>query len=150
MKTAENMEDHTLPQDVRIIVAGGRDFADYAVLRDILGQHVRRHAGKRIVIISGHARGADILGERFAREMGLALEIYPADWENLGKRAGFVRNSQMVATADALVAFWDGTSRGTLDTIKKMQAQGKPVAVYAYSGAPLAVAGVTQCGTDQP
>lgn len=125
---------------LRLIVAGGRDFADYGLLRGVLQDWLAQHAqdphngARPVMVVSGHARGADALGERFARELGLGLEVYPADWQALGKRAGFVRNSQMVAIADALVAFWDGASHGTLDTIRKMQAAGKPVAVYDYAG----------------
>ena len=129
---------------LRLIVAGGRNFLDYDVLSRVLQVWLARYAqesrkGDRpVIVISGHARGADTLGERFAREHGLGLEIYPADWKNQGKRAGFIRNSQMVATADAAVAFWDGASHGTLDTIRKMQAAGKDVTVYSYAGELLA------------
>ena len=105
----------------------------------VLQDWLARHAATPVIIISGHARGADTLGERFAREQGHGLEIYPADWDSFGKRAGFIRNSRMVAIADAAVAFWDGASHGTLDTIKKMQADNKPVTVFDYSGREMAV-----------
>lgn len=49
--------------------------------------------------------------------------IYEADWGKHGKAAGPIRNSKMIADADALVAFWDGKSRGTRDCI--LQAAGK-------------------------
>lgn len=119
---------------LRLIVAGGRDFTNYAVLCTVLQAWLSQHACGPVIIISGHARGADTLGERLAREQGHGLEIYPADWESFGKRAGFIRNSQMVAIADAAVAFWDGASHGTLDTIKKMHAANKHVSVFDYSG----------------
>lgn len=59
------------------------------------------------------ARGADLLGEKYAVERGYHVDRYPADWNGLGKRAGYIRNEQMARNADALVAFWDGQSRGT-------------------------------------
>ena len=128
------METGDTPKPLRLIVAGGRDFTDYAVLCRVLQDWLARHAVGPVIIISGHARGADTLGERFAREQGHGLEIYPADWESFGKRAGFIRNSRMVAIADAAVAFWDGASHGTLDTIRKMRADNKPISVFDYGG----------------
>ena len=126
--------EHTNQPPLRLIVAGGRDFTNYAVLCTVLQAWLLQRGHERVIIISGHARGADALGERFAREQGHDLEIYPADWESFGKRAGLIRNSQMVAIADAAVAFWDVASHGTLDTIQKMQAAGKDVTVYSYAG----------------
>ena len=67
--------------DFRVIIAGGRDFNDYALLKakcdTILAE---KAATRRIVIVSGAARGADSLGERYAREHGYALDSHPADW----------------------------------------------------------------------
>jgi len=71
------------------------------------------------VIISGTARGADQLGEKFADEMGLEIRRFPADWNQYGKRAGVIRNEQMARYAGeygnqgVLIAFWDGKSKGT-------------------------------------
>lgn len=65
------------------------------------------------LIISGGARGADKLGEQWAREFSKELRIMPADWDNFGKRAGYVRNEEMAKVATHLVAFWDGASKGT-------------------------------------
>ncbi|MCD7996506.1 MAG: SLOG family protein [Clostridiales bacterium] len=69
-----------------------------------------------IVIISGTARGADKLGEYYAERTNLKKR-FPADWDNLGKRAGYVRNAEMAKYAakevGVLIAFWDGISRGT-------------------------------------
>ena len=70
-----------------------------------------------ITIISGNASGADALGERYAREHSLKLEIYPAEWEEYGKSAGPLRNKLMAEKADFVVAFWDGNSRGTKNMI---------------------------------
>ena len=70
--------------DFRVIIAGGRDFNDYALLKakcdTILAE---KAATRRIVIVSGAARGADSLGERYAREHGYALDSHPADWNRL-------------------------------------------------------------------
>ena len=82
--------------DFRVIIAGGRDFNDYALLKtkcdNILAEKTATH---RIVIVSGAARGADSLGEQYARENGYAIDSRPADWNAHGKSAGFIRNVQM-------------------------------------------------------
>lgn len=72
-----------------------------------------------IRIISGTAKGADKLGEQFARTSGYLLSEFPAQWNEYGKRAGYIRNEKMAEFAiendniGALIAFWDGTSKGT-------------------------------------
>jgi hypothetical protein len=66
-----------------------------------------------IEVVSGCARGADQLGERWADERGYPVKRFPADWHKHGKRAGYLRNEEMAGYATHLVAFWDGRSRGT-------------------------------------
>lgn len=104
----------------RLIVAGSRNFNNYELLKQkcdsLLSQKRLTHS---IVIVSGTARGADRLGERYATERGYRVESFPADWDRDGVAAGPIRNTQMAAHADALVAFWDGKSRGTKDMIEK-------------------------------
>lgn len=98
----------------RVIVAGSREFNNYKLLQDkldnLLVHKVKTH---KIVIVSGGARGADQLGERYATQQNYCCDEYPADWQQYGKSAGYKRNVQMAENADALVAFWDGQSRGT-------------------------------------
>lgn len=96
----------------RVIVAGGRDFDDYDYLKSSL-DHLLQNVEAQIVIVSGTAHGADILGEKYAQEKGYEIRRFPADWDSFGKSAGYIRNEQMAQNADALVAFWDGQSRGT-------------------------------------
>ena len=82
-----------------------------------------------IIIISGGARGADALGERYARENGFKVERYPADWDTYGKSAGPRRNKQMAEVCDCAICFWDGQSRGTASMIEFAKQLGKPVRV---------------------
>ena len=104
-----------MSDELRIIIAGSRDFNDYELLkREVLNIVKYDNRPKEYVkIVSGCARGADTLGERFAKEFGLEVNRFPADWDNLGKRAGYVRNAEMAkfAVADGnyglLIAFWD-------------------------------------------
>lgn len=78
-------------------------------------------------IVSGGAVGVDWLGEQYARTHGLPLKIFPADWETHGKKAGILRNIEMGNYADALIAVWDGKSRGTKHMIEYMKSLNKPV-----------------------
>lgn len=94
----------------KIIIAGGRDFIDYDKLRDTCDYYLQNK--EDIEIISGCARGADLLGMKYAIEKGYKLKKFPADW-NLGKSAGYLRNVEMGNYGDALIAFWDGKSKGT-------------------------------------
>ncbi len=116
--------------DYRVIIAGSRSFNDYELLREqclsILQEKMRTH---RVIIVSGHARGADSLGERFANEFRLPFELHPAKWRLLGKAAGMVRNAEMAKCSDALIAFWDGESRGTRHMINFARKRGLEVSV---------------------
>ena len=96
---------------MRLIVAGSRDFVDYEYLSAVL-DGVSTYVDT-IEIVSGCARGADALGERFAEERGMEITRFPADWGTHGRAAGYIRNVEMADYADALIAFWDGKSRGT-------------------------------------
>lgn len=120
--------------EIRLIVAGGRDFSNYAQLKSILDRFVKKHNDSEIVIISGNARGADSLGERYAAETEIRVEKYPADWGQHGKKAGFIRNAEMAKVADVLIAFWDGQSRGTKHMIEQMRKLQKSVYVFDYDG----------------
>ena len=82
--------------------------------------------------MSGHARGADKLGEAYAQSKGYDVKIMPADWETYGKSAGYKRNEAMAGVSDALVAFWDGKSRGTMHMINLAKAKGLRVHVVRY------------------
>lgn len=94
----------------RVIIAGGRDFNDYRLLSATM-DNLLKNIAEETVVVCGQARGADTLGEQYARECGYRVDYYQADWKRFGKRAGYLRNEQMAQSADALVAFWDGESR---------------------------------------
>ena len=111
----------------KVIIAGCRDFTDYALLRSFADQTLT--GAEDVEIVSGGARGADALGERYARERGRSLKVFPADWKKWGAAAGPIRNAEMAAYADALIAFWDGRSSGTRDMIRKAEDRGLRVQV---------------------
>ena len=116
---------------MRVIVAGSRDFFKWILLCEKLGKILKNIPQEEIVIISGGANGADKLGEKYANLMGYRCEVYKADW-SLGPKAGPLRNREMSEEADALIAFWDGQSRGTKDMIEVAKAKGLKIRVIMY------------------
>jgi hypothetical protein len=94
---------------IRTIIAGTRDFNDYALLRFELSQ-IEWTIDE---VVSGRARGADRLGEAWARDFDIPCSHFPANWTLHGRSAGIIRNQQMANYAEAAVFFWNGTSRGT-------------------------------------
>lgn len=105
-------------EPIKIVVAGSRDFNDVELMRSELNQFVRDIETKAIEVVSGGARGADTLGEQYAKHYKQSCTVFPADWEKYGKRAGYIRNADMAKYADACIVFWDGKSRGTANMIE--------------------------------
>ena len=119
--------------DYRVIIAGGREFQDYALLKEKCEYYLQNKLqSDNVIIVSGHASGADSLGERFAQEHGLQIELHPADWAKHGRAAGPIRNEEMASVADALIAFWDGQSRGTKNMIDQAREKGLKIAIIKY------------------
>ena len=114
----------------RVIVAGSRTITNYRVVKENLDKIFSKHWPTSIVC--GEARGADMLGRRYAQENRIQVDSYPANWGIYGKQAGYIRNEKMANNADALVAFWDGTSAGTkhmIETAKEKNLQIRVVKV---------------------
>jgi len=107
---------------MKILVCGSRDFSDFARLKATLCDLIDDMS--QVVILSGCARGADSLGEKFAEENGIPVERFPADWNKFGRRAGFIRNKEMVDKADMTIAFHINHSRGTAHTIALSREKG--------------------------
>jgi hypothetical protein len=115
---------------MRVIIAGTRLFDDYELLKAKCLEIIPNVAigDSTIEIISGHADGADKLGEKFALSKRLTLKQFIPNWKRDGKAAGMLRNTRMAKYAkesengSMLIAFWDGKSRGTkqmIDTATK-------------------------------
>ena len=113
---------------MKLIIAGGRDF------RDIVRAFRDLEPFERVVteVVSGGARGADDIGEEWAAYYKKPVKRFPANWDRHGKSAGYRRNVEMADYADAVVAFWNGESRGTRHMIQIAQAKGLKVTVFAY------------------
>lgn len=116
---------------MKFIIAGGRDFNNRTIMFPILLKYINN---SKDIVISGDAQGADTLGEEWAETFGIEVWHFPAKWEKYGKSAGFIRNAEMADHADALIAFWDGKSKGTAHMIKTMKSKWKKYWVFNYSG----------------
>lgn len=114
---------------MKVIIAGGRRFYDYDLLKRKCDYFLRDKKG--VEIVSGNAKGADELGERYAKEMVYPIKLFKADWK-LGRFAGFLRNREMANYADALIAFWDGKSRGTKNMIEEAKEKGLLIRIVKY------------------
>lgn len=120
-------------ENFKVIIAGSRGFSNYKLLKEKCNEYLREKRKEyNIIIISGGARGADTLGEKYAQDEGFSLEVFPANWNKFGKSAGFRRNEQMAEVADALIAFWDGKSHGTKHMIEIMENKKLLVRVVNY------------------
>lgn len=137
----KNLLGHTLmnvrtllkQQTKKLIIAGGRDFNDQTLMRERLGEMVKQGIiDGSVELISGMAKGADLMGYFIFKENGLTIHEFIPDWDGLGKRAGFVRNAEMGDAADLALIFWDGQSRGTKHMIEYMEKLGKPVYLVRY------------------
>ena len=107
---------------MRVLVCGGRDYTDYRQLCDTLRAI---HTDRPITaVIHGAARGADTCGWGWATSIGIKTEAYPANWDLHGRKAGPIRNQQMLdeGKPDLVVAFPGG--RGTADMVRRAKAAG--------------------------
>ena len=97
-----------MKNEFNVIIAGSREFNDYELLKESCDFYLYNKLNDpniNVVIISGAARGADHLGEEYARERGLLIKKVPANWDKYGKSAGYIRNTRMAAMANAAIVF---------------------------------------------
>lgn len=119
--------------EFKLIVAGSRGFNDAALLeRTLIALSEKDFVDVSISIVSGMAKGADMLGYQFAKRHGVQCYEFPAHWDRYGRQAGYIRNSEMGKFADGLLAFWDGQSKGTNNMIEVMHRLMKPVHIIEY------------------
>lgn len=110
---------------MRVIVCGSRRWRDRAAIANRLFD-----LPVDSTIVHGNAQGADRIAHQEARKLGLLVEPHAADWGGLGKRAGLIRNTMMASLgADLCLAFWDGSSTGTVHMMGEAEKRGIPVEV---------------------
>ena len=108
---------------MKVAVIGSRTFDDYELVKETLSTFTIS------LLVSGGAKGADSLGERYANENNITTLIFKPDWKKHGPAAGPIRNTDIVNNADTIIAFWDCESRGTKDSITKAEKLGKEVII---------------------
>lgn len=117
---------------IKVIVAGGRDFNDYERMCKVLDYHLSRRTADEIEIVCGMARGADLLGKKYADSRGIKVVEFPADWDAHKKAAGYIRNADMAAYSTHLILFWDGVSKGSKHMYDLANKEGLVVKVVEY------------------
>lgn len=119
---------------MKTIIAGSRGIKSY---RDVcLAVRESGFADSITEVVSGGAAGVDSLGERWARTRNLPVKHFLPDWKAHGKAAGIIRNHQMGDYAQALIAVWDGKSKGTKDMIDYAKKKGLKVFVSLWTEKP--------------
>jgi hypothetical protein len=126
---------------MKVVIAGSRGITSYDLVRDFIESVEEAHMlpKKDITqVVSGGAPGVDSLGEQWARDNEISVRRFLPDWEKYGKAAGPIRNREMVDYTDAVIAIWDGKSRGTKSTIDYARSKGKPVYIHRIGFNPVA------------
>lgn len=117
---------------MRIVVSGSRDYPNKEQVLDWLERNVSPFTNDTVVV--GGARGVDRWAQTWAEDSGIPVDVYPAEWDRLGKVAGYVRNVEMIDGAQRVVCFWDGESPGTKHAIDIALAKRKPLEVVFPNG----------------
>ena len=116
---------------MKLAVVGSRGFDNYDILSTVI-DHLR-NIYVIDTIVSGGAKGADLLSEVYAADNNIKMTVYLADWNKHGKGAGYIRNFTIWDNSDFGVAFWDGFSKGTAHSFKISEKQNKELFVFDYN-----------------
>lgn len=106
---------------MKIAVIGSRSFDDYPKMKKVLDSLKDKITG----IVSGGAKGADSLAEKWASENDVPIVIFFPNWDKYGKKAAMIRNKLIIDECDQVVAFWDGKSPGTRNSLSIARIQNK-------------------------
>ena len=115
---------------MKLLVCGSRTIDNYNYISNCLDEILQEYEFLLSEIIEGNAEGVDKLSGLWAKEHNIKLTIMPAEWKKYGKKAGFIRNKEMVDLCDGGIAIWDGNSRGTKMTIDLLKKQNKLIRVF--------------------
>lgn len=112
----------------RVAIVGSREFHSADLVPHVLSRLLEQNGP--FAVISGAAQGVDSLAAKWGNQNNLEVVEYPADWANDDKSAGVKRNAQIIGDCDCVLAFWDGISVGTADSIKRARKAGLPLQVF--------------------
>lgn len=110
---------------MRVAIVGSRNFNDFSMFE----KEIDKYKDKITEIVSGGAKGADKLAQKYTKKHNIPIKIFKPDWKRFGKRAGIVRNREIVENSDLVIAFWDGKSKGTKFTIEYAKSLNKEVVI---------------------
>lgn len=116
---------------LHIAIVGGRDFNDYELLKNTFNKYIE-NKNFMVSIVSGGAAGADILADKYAKDLGVEIIVFRPDFKKFGRLAALQINTEIIEKSDIVFAFWDGKSRGTHDSIKKAQNREKKLYIINY------------------
>lgn len=113
----------------KVLVCGSRSITDYTLVKTFLEKELLPYSPD-VLVISGCAAGPDKLALQFAEEHNLPTLEMPAGWDKYGKRAGYIRNKQMIdENPDLVIAFWDKESKGTKNTLNLAKEKNIPTLI---------------------
>ena len=119
-------------KEIKVAIVGRRTFNSYDDVEAVMSKFISSNDVTVTEIVSDGAKGADALGERYAENHNIPTKIYYADWKKFGRRAGPIRNVDIINRCDACIAFWDGKSHGTKHDIELCREQHKPCIIFNY------------------
>lgn len=120
---------------MRILITGSRNWNDaaamQAALAKILVEFLENPVGTRMpTLVHGDCEGADLMAAAWWTALRMPTESHPANWKELGRAAGPIRNQKMVDLgADLCLAFPMPKSRGTWDCVRRAREAGIPVEI---------------------
>ena len=114
---------------MRAAIIGSRTFDNYNLLSETLSEYENQIT----LMVSGGAKGADKLGEKWAKEKNKEVLIFYPEWEKYGKSAGFKRNKDIIENSDIVFAFWDGQSKGTQSSIELSKKLNKELKIIKWN-----------------
>jgi hypothetical protein len=111
---------------MKTAIIGSRGFTDYNFFSKVIDVYREDIS----LIISGGARGTDKMAEQYADEHNIPKRILKPDWDWFGKKAGMIRNQDIIKGSEFVIAFWDGTSKGTENAITLAKRFKKQLEIY--------------------
>lgn len=117
---------------VNLAIIGSRSFNNYLYAKRKILDVIESNDIQVYKIISGGANGADKIAEMFSNDYNIPIEIIHPDW-SIGRHAGLKRNTDIINKSDYVIAFWDGISKGTLDSIGKAKRLKKRIFIFNIS-----------------
>ena len=116
---------------MKLAIVGSRNFVNVKYFNEKLDEILKEEGWNQTIeyVVSGGARGADHLAEIWAKQNNIKTLIFKPDWKNLGKKAGILRNTDIINAATHVIAFPTSSSIGTWDSIRKAQKRKLPLKI---------------------